>query len=219
MADKKGTAMLMVWADVPADKEADFNAWYNEEHIPELAAFPGFLNCARYEAVKGGPKHLACYELENLAAVETHAFLNRSRTDWAKRISPSVIGTTYFLNVYEMIRPAALTPESAQADMAPFLQVGRMTIPPEHEDEWNQWYNNIYAPNYEKVPGCMRARRWKAVEAEHQYAVMYDFEHEKVSESAEWLKQRDIDPSTPRIRSLMQHDPGSPGIWKKSFQL
>jgi hypothetical protein len=48
---------------------------------------------------------------------------------------------------------------------------------------------------------------------------MYDFEHEKVSESAEWLKQRDIDPSTPRIRSLMQHDPGSPGIWKKSFQL
>ena len=34
MPSKKGTGLLMVWADVPAEKEADFNAWYNEEHLP-----------------------------------------------------------------------------------------------------------------------------------------------------------------------------------------
>ena len=36
MADKKGTGLMMVWADIPADKEDDFNHWYQEEHLQEL---------------------------------------------------------------------------------------------------------------------------------------------------------------------------------------
>ena len=48
MAYKKGTALMMVWADVPADKEDEFNRWYNEEHLAELLAVPGVLGAARY---------------------------------------------------------------------------------------------------------------------------------------------------------------------------
>ena len=59
MANKKGTALMMVWVDVPADKEKEFNRWYNEEHLAELLSVPGILNAARYEAVRSGPKHLA----------------------------------------------------------------------------------------------------------------------------------------------------------------
>ena len=219
MANKRGTGLLTVWADVPADKEDDFNRWYNEEHLAELLSIPGVLNAARYEAVKSGPKHLACYELESPAVVESDAFKNRPISDWSKRASPTVIATNLINPVYEMIRPAALTPDIAQADMAPVLQIGRMDIPPEHEDEWNDWYNNIYTTNYEKVPGCIRARRWKAVRGETKYAVVYELENEKVSESAEWLTQQNIDPSNATMRSLMRHAPGSPGIWKKTFQL
>lgn len=219
MPDKKGTGLLMVWADVPADKEEDFNRWYNEEHIPELLALPGILNAARYEAFKSGPKHLACYELESPAVVMTDAFRNRPRSDWANRASAPAIATTRISNVYEMIHPAALTPEIAQSDMAPALQIGRMDVGPENEAEWNNWYSTVYVPNYEKVPGVIRGRRWKAVRGEPQYAVVYEFEHERVSESAEWEAQRDIDPSTARIRPMMTHAPGSPGVWKKTFQL
>ena len=74
MAAKKGTGLLMVWADVPADKEAEFNRWYNEEHLAERLAIPGFLNGARYEAVKGGPKHLAVYELESPAVLDSATY-------------------------------------------------------------------------------------------------------------------------------------------------
>ena len=74
MAAKKGTGLLMVWADVPADKEDDFNRWYNEEHMAERLSVPGFLDAARYEAVKNGPKHLACYELESPAVLESPAY-------------------------------------------------------------------------------------------------------------------------------------------------
>jgi hypothetical protein len=52
MAAKKGRGLLMVYVDVPAPLEDEFNRWYNEEHIPERLAIPGVLNAARYVAVK-----------------------------------------------------------------------------------------------------------------------------------------------------------------------
>ncbi|GIT13468.1 MAG: hypothetical protein CM1200mP35_02880 [Chloroflexota bacterium] len=71
MANKKGTALLMVFVDIDTEQDADFNKWYNEEHIPDLLALPGFLNGARYEASKGGPRYLACYELETAETLKT----------------------------------------------------------------------------------------------------------------------------------------------------
>src|SRR5262245_62168979 len=126
MKTTKGTGLLMVWADVPADKEPDFNRWYNEEHIAERLAVPGFLSAARYEAVKGGPKHLACYELESPAVLESAAYrrVQQNPTPWTRRSSPDVIGTTYIRNVYAMIHPRALSPAAAQSGMAPALQIG-----------------------------------------------------------------------------------------------
>ena len=219
MANKKGTALMMVWADIPADKEEDFNRWYNEEHLQELLSVPGILNAARYEAVRSGPKHLACYELESPAVIETDAFKNRPRTEWGSRVSPSIIGTNFINNVYEMIYPDALNDGIAGADMAPALQIGRMDISPENEDEWNRWYSGVYVPNYEKVPGCIRGRRWRVVRGQPKYAVVYEFEHEGVSDTDAWQAQRDINPDNPRMRDLMTHAEGSPGIWKKTFQL
>ena len=219
MANKKGSAMFMVMVDVPADKEEEFSRWYNEEHLAELLSVPGLLNAARYEAIRSGPKHLAFYELENADVVRSEAFTSRPTTEWGKRIGPRVVGTNFSNNVYEMIYPEALSPNIAMSDMAPALQIGRMAIPAEHEDEWNKWYSGVYVPNYEKVPGCIRGRRWKAVRGEPKYAVVYEFEHEKVSDSPEWAAQRDINPDNARMRALMEHATGSPGIWKKTFQL
>jgi hypothetical protein len=42
----------------------------------------------RYEAVKGGPQYLACYELESVAVMQTPAFTNRPRTPWGQKVSP-----------------------------------------------------------------------------------------------------------------------------------
>ena len=221
MPDKKGTALMMVWAEVPTDKEEEFNRWYNEEHLAERLSVPGILSAARYEAVSSGPKHLAVYELDSPAVMESPEYLNvrEHPTEWSKRMSPNVVGTTYIRNVYEMIHPQSLTPEIAQSDMAEALQIGRMDIPPETEAEWHEWYNTVYIPNYEKVPGCIRGRRYRAVLGEPAYLTMYEFEHERVSQGADWSVQQNIDPRNARMRSEMQHVPGSPGIWKKSFQL
>ena len=221
MADKKGHGLLMVWADVPSEKEDDFNSWYNQEHLPDLMAIDGVLNAARYEAVKSGPKHLACYELENPAVLTSEGFkrLRENPSEWSKRASPSIIGTTYINNLYELIHPNEVSPDTAQSDMAPVLQVGRMGIPTEVEDRFNNWYNTVYVPNYEKVQGCIRGRRYRVVTGEPRYLVVYELEHDKVSESSEWHRQRDIAPENAEMRTAMRHAAGSPGIWRKTFQL
>ena len=162
---KKGSGLLMVWCDVPADKEAEFNRWYNEEHLAERLAIPGFLSGARYEAVKGGPKHLAVYELESPAVLESDAYkkVATNPTPWTQRTGPQAVATTFIRNVYAMIHPRAVTPSIAASGMAPALQLGRMDVPAEVDREFNEWYNTIYVPNYEKVPGVIRGRRYRAV--------------------------------------------------------
>lgn len=219
MANKKGTGLMLVGADIPADKEADFNQWYQEEHLQELMGVPGILNAARYEATKSGPKHLAVYELESVDVVNTDAFKNRPRTEWGQKVSPSLIGTNFFNLVLDMIHPDALTDDIAGSDMANALQIGRMDVPAANDDDWNEWYSGVYVPNYEKCSGVIRGRRWRAVRGEPQYATVYEFENENVSETEEWLKQREIHPDNSRMRDVMTHAAGSPGIWRKTFQL
>jgi hypothetical protein len=217
---KKGTGLLMVWCDVPADKEPDFNRWYNEEHIAERLSVPGFLSAARYEAVKGGPKHLAVYELESPAVLQSAAYkkVSENPTAWTRRSGPNAIATTFVRNVYSQIHPATVTPAMANSGMAPALQLGRMDVPAEVDAEFNSWYNTIYIPNYEKVPGVIRGRRYRAVEGTPAYLTFYEFEHPKVSETPEWMAQRDASPITAKIRPHMRHAPGSPGVYVKTFE-
>ena len=220
-AKKKGTGLLMVWCDVPADQEAEFNRWYNEEHLAERLAVPGFLSAARYEAVKGSPKHLAYYELESPAVLDSAAYkkVSENPTEWTKRIGPGTAATTFIRNVYTMIHPQATTPKIEGSGMAPSLQIGRMDVPPEIDADFNSWYNTIYVPNYEKVPGVIRGRRYRAMAGTPQYLTLYEFEHPKVSESEEWKVQQNASPVSNRIRPHMKHAPGSPGVYVKTFEL
>jgi len=142
--------------------------------------------------------------------------VQQNPTPWTKRCSPEAIGTTYIRNVYTLIHPRALTPAAAASGMAPALQLGRMDVPAEVDREFNEWYNTIYVPNYEKVPGVIRGRRFRALVGTPTYLTFYEFEHPKVSESAEWTAQRDAVPASARMRAHMRHAPGSPGVYVKT---
>jgi hypothetical protein len=217
---KKGAGLLMVWCDVPADKEPDFNRWYNEEHLAERLSIPGFLSAARYEAVKGGPKHLAVYELENAAVMQSEAYkkVSGNPTPWTKRSGPQAVATTFIRNIYSMISPKAVSERDVNRGMAPALQIGRMDVPASVDAEWNEWYSTIYVPNYEKVPGVIRGRRYRAVEGTPQYLTYYEFEQPKVSETDAWKAQQNAVPVSKQMRDHMTHAPGSPGVYVKTIE-
>ena len=222
MPDMKAKGLFLVWCDVPADKEEDFNRWYNEEHLAELLAIPGVLRAARYEAVSGSPKYLAAYELSDPEVRDTPEYQEHliRPTEWSQNVNLQGIATRLIQNNYSQIFPLEVSTEVAQSDMAPVLQIGRMTIPEDLEDGWNEFYNTVYAPNYANVPGCIRFRRYALYKGHGpKYSVVYEFEHEKVSQTPEWFAAREKSGgSLGDLYPRLTHDEGSPGIYKKVFQ-
>ena len=176
MADKKAKGLYLVWADVPADMEEDFNRWYNEEHLAELLAIPGLLSAARYVAVSGSPKYLAAYELDNPEVRDTPEYEAHliKPTEWSQRVNLQTRATRIIQNNYRQIFPLEVSREVAESDMAPVPQIGRMRIPEDQEDEFNKFYNTTYAPNYAEVPGCIRFRRYALYKGQGpKYTVVY----------------------------------------------
>jgi hypothetical protein len=218
MAKKKGNGIFLVYTDVDATHEEEFNAWYNTEHLGDLLKLPGFLDAARYVAVKGGPKYLAAYELASADALKTAEFqtYRANPSPWSRRMSPTQIGKNLARVLGAQIFPASL--EMADRGFAPALQIGRMSVPDSVDREWNDWYSGDYVPGYRKVPGVIYARRFRVAEGETGYATVYEFEHEKVSETAEWNKQREgSSPRSGRMREVMTHAPGSPGVYRRIY--
>ena len=220
MPKTRGTGLLMLWTDVDKEYEAEFNRWYNEEHIHHLLKVPGFLSAGRYEAISGGPKYLAMYELEEPSVLRTQAFLDEVRfrpSPWRTKTSGGHVGRNYILQAYRQIHPARTNPVELTMGPSPYLQMGRMDIPATMEEEWNAWYNTVYTQDYLTVPGVMRVRRFMVVEGQPKYLTVYEFERPDVPKSEAWNRVRDQNPWTHRIRPFMRLDAGSPAVFKRIY--
>ncbi len=220
MAKTRGTGLLMVWADIDPEYEAEYHRWHEEEHVERLFSIPGFLSAGRYVALKGGPKYLASYELEAPDVLRSQAFLDGVRfRPSPRRIQSSggTIGRNYLLNGYRQILPVHTNPIEQTRGPAPFLQMGRIDIPATVEEEFNDWYNTAYLPPYMAVPGCLGARRFIAADGQPKYLTLYEFEDAGVSESEPWAQARDSNPWSFRIRPFMRHDRGSPGVYRRIY--
>lgn len=220
MAKTRGTGLLMVWTDVDAEHEAEFNRWYDEEHMKRLAAVPGFLSGGRYVALRGGPKYLAMYELEDHNVLRSAAFIDTVRyqpSPTRTRISGGHIGRNYILNSYRQIFPARIQSIENTMGPAPYLQMGRISIAQPYEDEFNAWYNTAYIPGYLKVPGVIRARRFTAMECEPKYLTVYEFENAGVPDTEAWAEARNGNPWNLRMRPHVQLDQGSPAVFRRIY--
>jgi hypothetical protein len=64
----KATVLVFTNCADPA-REKEFNEWYDNTHVPDVLATPGFVSCTRYElmgdAGPGQAKFLAVYEVES----------------------------------------------------------------------------------------------------------------------------------------------------------
>ena len=49
------------------EKDSAYNHWYNNIHLPELMACPGYVSAERYVALKGAPRYMAMYQMTDYA--------------------------------------------------------------------------------------------------------------------------------------------------------
>lgn len=107
MAKKKPHGLLLVMIDVDPEHEEEFNRWYNEEHLPERLACPGFLSGRRFVAVEGEPKYLALYDLESPDVLQSEAYKKiYGPSGWTQKISQHFVRSVR--NVYLEITPETI---------------------------------------------------------------------------------------------------------------
>ncbi|GAA5232906.1 hypothetical protein FOZ76_02210 [Verticiella sediminum] len=83
----------VVETDVSADAEADFNAWYDQEHLPGLAGVPGTVHAERHLAAHGVPRYHASYDLQTRETFGSPPWLAVRATAWSDRVRPNFRNT------------------------------------------------------------------------------------------------------------------------------
>ena len=81
-----GKGMLLTSMDIDPSDEAEFNRWYDREHLEERVAIPGFLEARRYVAHDGQPKYLSLYSTETFEVLDSPAYRTAlaNQTAWSK---------------------------------------------------------------------------------------------------------------------------------------
>jgi hypothetical protein len=81
-----GKGMLLTSMDIDAAHEAEFNRWYDGEHLEERVAIDGFLEARRYVANIGKPKYLSLYSTETFEVLDSPAYRTAlaNQTAWSK---------------------------------------------------------------------------------------------------------------------------------------
>ena len=100
LPDPAARALLLACGDVPAEHEAEFNKWYDEEHVPLLRAVPGVLGARRFFDPNGKPRYIALYDLADTSAPGSAHWKAALDTPWAKRIDTLTQGCEWILATY-----------------------------------------------------------------------------------------------------------------------
>jgi hypothetical protein len=84
--------LLLFAMNAAREFEPEFNAWYDEEHIPRLVAVPGCLCARRFRTMSavssGNQRYLALYHLAAPDVCSSPAWKAAAETPWTLKVRP-----------------------------------------------------------------------------------------------------------------------------------
>ena len=100
------------------------------------------------------------------------------------------------------------------------ILVVMMDVDPEHEDEFNEWYNDEHLPERLEIPGYVSARRFKLEEGEGvlRYLCIWELEDGSPLQSEQYKAQR-ARPSQLRDRANVHIRQRMRGLYKQIYPL
>ena len=69
--------ILAIFNNVAPGREAEFEEWFQHEHLAERIAVPGFLIGRRHEAISGQPRYFNFYVTQSVGVLKSAAYLGR----------------------------------------------------------------------------------------------------------------------------------------------
>ena len=123
-----GKGMLLTSMDIDPSDEAEFNRWYDREHLLERVAIEGFVEARRYIAIQGAPKYLCLYSTATFDVLDSPAYRAAltNPTEWSK---------TTLARFKNMIRVIARITVSRGAGRGAALGILRLRPPAEGKDQ------------------------------------------------------------------------------------
>ena len=83
----------------------------------------------------------------------------------------------------EQIKPGDLP----SPDNAGGVILVSMNVEPDREDEFNDWYNMEHIPHFNRLPGVIAARRFRAIEGNPRYVALYHVETTDIYATPGWM--------------------------------
>ena len=75
-----GNTVLIVTMDVDEADESEFNEWYNEQHLPERMAIPGYVSARRFKLEDGNNalKYLCIWEMVDGSPLQSEMYKDQN---------------------------------------------------------------------------------------------------------------------------------------------
>lgn len=80
--------LLLNAMNIAPEFEAEFNEWYDKEHIRALSAVPGVLCARRFRGTSGNRKYVALYHLAAPEVQESAEWKKARESEWTSRLQP-----------------------------------------------------------------------------------------------------------------------------------
>jgi hypothetical protein len=182
-------SLLLPVIDFAGMAEDEFNDWYDLEHIPERLRVPGFAGCERWIGADNQKISVVTYELDHADVLKSDAYNaignhgggGDKLSAWSKRVTARIKMLMRFEG--EQIAAAGgVAPKDA-----PALLLNAMSVAPEHEREFNDWYDTEHIPALAAVSGTLCARRYRGTGAAAQRSLaLYWLESTEIPNSHAW---------------------------------
>ena len=143
--------LLMVWTDIPAEVEPEFNEWYNREHMPDrINKVPGFTRARRFISLSGAPRHLALYETRSADIFRSAPYIaiNKTPDPTSRRFIP------LFRNTIKGICDSIARVGQGEGAMLALLPV---SVTMDREDEFAAWARDSMLPDIVSSTGVIAA--------------------------------------------------------------
>lgn len=136
--------------------------WYDNEHAPARTKVPGITSAARYKALDGdAPTYLALYDLDNISILTSPPYTSLRESASSNEKSIMQRSGSIQRRAYTLISSVGDGPKEGPASPWIIIVEAEFKDTEEAKKEIDKFYDDEHIPMHTKVPGFIRARRWK----------------------------------------------------------